>query len=59
MGAHRRRVEDPAELASALKEAIETPGPRVVDVVVTRDVARMLPGVDKRAKSNRSDNRIA
>jgi acetolactate synthase-1/2/3 large subunit len=43
------RVEDPEELAPALAAAVEEREvPTVVDVVVTRDPAKMLPGVDSR-----------
>lgn len=49
MGCRGIRVEDPAELAPALREALgEGTVPSVVDVVVTRDPARMLPAVDSR-----------
>jgi acetolactate synthase-1/2/3 large subunit len=49
MGCRGFRVEDPAELAPALAEALaERTVPSVVDVVVTRDPARMLPAVDAR-----------
>ncbi|MCL6609700.1 MAG: thiamine pyrophosphate-binding protein [Geminicoccaceae bacterium] len=49
MGCRGIRVEDPAELAPALAEALaERTVPSVVDVVVTRDPARMLPAVDTR-----------
>lgn len=49
MGCQGRRVEDPAELAPALAEALaERSVPSLVDVVVTRDPARMLPAVDAR-----------
>jgi len=51
MGAHAVRVEEPGALAGALGEGIrERSRPSVIDVVVTRDPARMLPGVDARAK---------
>jgi acetolactate synthase-1/2/3 large subunit len=50
-GCHGIRVEDPADLAPALSAAIEHSGPSVVDVVVTRDPAGMLPGVDSRAQA--------
>jgi len=43
------RVENPDDLAAALKEAMANSGaPTVVDVVVTRDPAQMLPAVDNR-----------
>ena len=52
MGACGERVEDPERLSSVLREAIaEQSGPFVVDVVVTRDPARMLPGVDSRSQT--------
>ncbi len=51
MGAHAIRVEEPGDLAGALREGVrERSRPSVIDVVVTRDPARMLPGVDARAK---------
>ena len=44
------RVEDPNQLQAALKQALEnTETPTVLDVVVTRDPARMLPAADNRA----------
>jgi hypothetical protein len=43
------RVEDPDKLAAALRDGLEnTASPTVLDVVVTRDPAKMLPGVDNR-----------
>jgi acetolactate synthase-1/2/3 large subunit len=48
-GCHGARVDDPGELAGTLADAAAHDGPSVVDVVVTRDPARMLPGVDSRA----------
>jgi acetolactate synthase-1/2/3 large subunit len=49
MGCHGVRVEDPAMLAGALRDGLaNTSTPTVLDVVVTRDPARMLPGVDNR-----------
>ena len=51
LGCQGLRVEDPADLGPALADAIaNTDGPSVVDVVVTRDPAEMLPGVDSRAR---------
>jgi acetolactate synthase-1/2/3 large subunit len=51
MGAHGIRVEDPKDLAGALKEGVaERSLPTVIDVVVTRDPARMLPAVDARVR---------
>ena len=43
------RVEAPAELAAALRQGLaNTATPTVIDVVVTRDPARMLPAADNR-----------
>lgn len=53
------RVDEPAELAPTLRRALTTRGPVVVDVVVTRDPARMLPGVDNRAAVVKKGDRIA
>ncbi len=48
-GCHGVRVEDPAKLAGAIREGLEnTSTPTILDVIVTRDPARMLPGVDNR-----------
>jgi len=60
LGCRGRRVEDPAELATALRWALAgTEGPTVLDVVVTRDPADMLPSVDSRAVVVAEDDRIA
>ena len=49
MGCRGIRVEDPERLADAIQEGLANTGmPTVVDVVVTRDPAKMLPGVDSR-----------
>ncbi|MDH3714748.1 MAG: thiamine pyrophosphate-binding protein [Gammaproteobacteria bacterium] len=54
------RVEKPSELGSALETALAESGrPSVVDVVVTRDPANMLPAVDNRAARIKSGDRIA
>jgi acetolactate synthase-1/2/3 large subunit len=48
-GCHGIRVESPDALAGAIREGLEnTSTPTVLDVIVTRDPARMLPGVDNR-----------
>jgi len=50
MGCRGIRVEDPDQIGAALREGLaNTASPSVLDVVVTRDPARMLPGVDARA----------
>ncbi len=49
MGCHGIRVEDPEALEGALRDGLaNTTSPTVLDIVVTRDPARMLPGVDNR-----------
>ena len=54
------RVEDPAELATALTTAIAARNvPTVIDVVVTRDPSEMLPGVDSRVIKVKPGDRIA
>lgn len=58
-GCHGIRVEQPRELAAALKSAIATKGPSVVDVVVTRDPAKMLPAVDNRTVAVKKGDRLA
>jgi acetolactate synthase-1/2/3 large subunit len=49
LGCNGIRVETPDQLAPALERAMSLKGPTVLDVVVTRDPAKMLPGVDNRA----------
>ena len=54
------RVDDPETLASAIKSGMANRDqPTVVDVVVTRDPAKMLPGVDNRAVETKKGDRIA
>ena len=46
VGCHGIRVERPEQLEAALREALaQTDRPTLVDVVVTRDPAQMLPGI--------------
>jgi acetolactate synthase-1/2/3 large subunit len=59
LGCNGIRVEQPGQLAAALKQAMSLKGPTVVDVVVTRDPAKMLPGVDNRAATIRKGDRVA
>jgi len=60
MGCRGIRVEDPAELGGALRRGIaERSRPTVIDVIVTRDPARMLPAVDSRAVHVKKGDRIA
>jgi acetolactate synthase-1/2/3 large subunit len=50
MGCRGIRVEDPDQLQAALREGLDnTSSPTVIDIVVTRDPAKMLPGVDSRS----------
>lgn len=53
------RVDDPGQIEAALLKAKATKGPVVLDVIVTRDPAKMLPGVDSRAAVIRKGDRIA
>jgi acetolactate synthase-1/2/3 large subunit len=54
------RVEKPEELAPALEAGFEQRDrPTVIDVVVTRDPAKMLPGVDNRTAKVEKGDRIA
>jgi acetolactate synthase I/II/III large subunit len=60
MGCHGLRVERPADLAGALQNALgETAVPVIVDVVVTRDPAQMLPAADSRAAAAKPGDRVA
>jgi acetolactate synthase-1/2/3 large subunit len=59
-GARGLRVDDPADLETTLRTAIEPRGgPTVVDVRVTRDPGQMLPGVDSRTAVIKPGDRIA
>lgn len=60
MGCHGIRVTDPEQLRPALLDALATTGrPTVLDIVVTRDPARMLPGVDNRTlRVNKGDRPV-
>ncbi|HEV2334716.1 MAG TPA: thiamine pyrophosphate-binding protein [Stellaceae bacterium] len=60
MGVGGIRVEDPEALGAALATGIaETDRPTVVDVVVTRDPAQMLPAVDNRTVEIKQGDRVA
>jgi acetolactate synthase-1/2/3 large subunit len=60
MGCNGVRVEDPERLGEALKTGLaERTRPTVLDVVVTRDPARMLPAVDNRTVEIRQGDRVA
>jgi acetolactate synthase-1/2/3 large subunit len=53
------RVEVPSEFGPALRRAFDTRGPVILDVVVTRDPAKMLPAADSRAVEVKKGDRIA
>ena len=53
------RVENPDALAPALRRAFRTKGPVVIDVVVTRDPAKMLPAADNRTIQVKKGDRVA
>jgi len=60
MGCAGIRVEDPERLGAALRESLaERSRPMVLDIVVTRDPARMLPAVDNRTVEIRQGDRVA
>ncbi|MGE0848567.1 MAG: thiamine pyrophosphate-binding protein [Hyphomicrobiaceae bacterium] len=60
MGCTGIRVENPDDLAGAFRKGIEGTGkPTVIDVVVTRDPARMLPAVDNRTVQAKKGDRVA
>jgi acetolactate synthase I/II/III large subunit len=60
MGCDGIRVEDPERLGDALQAGLgERTRPTVLDVVVTRDPARMLPAVDNRTVEIKQGDRVA
>jgi acetolactate synthase-1/2/3 large subunit len=60
MGCAGIRVEDPDRLGEGLAAGLaERSRPTVLDVVVTRDPARMLPAVDNRTVEIRQGDRVA
>lgn len=59
MGVHGIRVEDPNLFGDALREGLATPGISILDVVVTRDASKMLPGVDSRTVTVKKGDRVA
>jgi acetolactate synthase I/II/III large subunit len=60
LGCRGLRVEKPGDLAGALRQALaERERPTVLDVVVTRDPAKMLPAADSRAVTVRKGDRVA
>ena len=60
LGCRGIRVTDPDRLADALRAGLERGDrPTLIDIVVTRDAAQMLPGVDNRSAPVRKGDRIA
>ncbi|MBS29531.1 MAG: acetolactate synthase [Alphaproteobacteria bacterium] len=60
LGCQGIRVEHPDQLADAFRTALATRDrPTVIDVVVTRDASKMLPGVDSRSAPIKKGDRIA
>ena len=59
MGCRGVRVTDPDQLGKELAEAINSGVLTVLDVIVTRDPAKMLPGVDSRTVTVRKGDRVA
>ena len=60
MGCGGIRVEDPESLSDALRRGMEERDrPTVIDVVVTRDPAQMLPAVDNRTVEIKQGDRVA
>lgn len=59
MGINGIRVDDPEKLQAALTETLAYDGLTVLDVCVTRDPAKMLPGVDSRTVKVKKGDRIA
>ena len=59
LGCRGIRVEHPDRLGPALTESMAGTGPAVIDLVVTRDPARMLPAADNRAVQVKAGDRVA
>lgn len=60
MGCGGIRVEDPETLSDALRRGMEERDrPTVIDVVVTRDPAQMLPAIDNRTVEIKQGDRVA
>lgn len=59
MGADGHRIDRPDRLDAALRAAMAHDGPSLLDVIVTRDPAKMLPGVDNRTAQVKAGDRVA
>ena len=59
LGCRGIRVESPDQIGASLRSAMQEKGrPTVLDVVVTRDPASMLPGVDNRTAKIKKGDRV-
>jgi acetolactate synthase-1/2/3 large subunit len=60
LGCHGVRVEEPGQIGAALTAAFgKCDRPSVIDVMVTRDPAKMLPAVDNRTVQVKKGDRVA
>jgi len=60
MGCRGIRVSDPEEIARAVQKGMnEQDRPTIIDVIVTRDPAEMLPAIDSRTISLKEGDRVA
>ena len=60
LGCKGIRVEDPSKIREAISIGLSQKGcPTIIDLVVTRDPAKMLPGVDNRAAIIKKGDRVA
>ena len=60
LGCKGIRVEDPNEIRNAISKGLNNKDcPTVIDLVVTRDPGKMLPGVDNRAATIKKGDRVA
>ena len=60
LGCHGIRVSEPSKLGAAFAEGIAAHDiPTIIDVIVTRDPAKMLPGIDSRTAPAQKGDRPA
>ena len=60
LGCKGIRVEDPNKIREAISIGLSQKScPTIIDLVVTRDPAKMLPGVDNRAATIKKGDRVA
>ena len=60
LGCEGIRVEDPNKIRDAISKGLRnTNCPTVIDLVVTRDPGKMLPGGDNRATTIKKGDRVA